>query len=64
MRIFWLFALMAALGIALGTDCGAITLEPLPPEEPLPEAAPPPRLARPDAGPGPNAPNAPESEEP
>jgi hypothetical protein len=56
MKFAWFFALIAALGIALVTDCGAMTLEPLPPEEPMPEAAPPPRLVRPEAGPGPNEP--------
>jgi hypothetical protein len=40
------------VGAALGASCGAMTLEPLPPDELLPEAAPPPRLVRRDAGPG------------
>lgn len=37
------------LALFLAASCGAVTLEPLPPEEALPEAAPPPRLVRPDA---------------
>jgi hypothetical protein len=45
---FWFGA--AALALFLAQSCGAVTLEPLPPEEPLPEAAPPPRLLRKDAG--------------
>jgi len=45
---FWLGAL--ALALFLAQSCGAITLEPLPPEEPLPEAAPPPRLMRREGG--------------
>ena len=48
MRHAWLGALLWAVGWTGG--CGAVTLEPLPPEEPLPEAAPPPRLLRRDAG--------------
>jgi hypothetical protein len=55
---FWLGA--AWIGLVLAQSCGAMTLEPLPPEEPLPEAAPPPRLLRKDAEPPPAAP----SEEP
>jgi hypothetical protein len=47
-RGFWLGAML--LGLGLAESCGAVTLEPLPPEEPLPEAAPPPRLMRRDAG--------------
>jgi hypothetical protein len=46
---YWLGA--AALALFLAQSCGAIALEPLPPEEPLPEAAPPPRLLRKEAGP-------------
>jgi hypothetical protein len=45
---FWLGA--AVLALFLAESCGAVTLEPLPPEEPLPEAAPPPRLVRREAG--------------
>jgi len=45
---FWLGA--ALLALFLAQNCGAISLEPLPPEEPFPEAAPPPRLVRRDAG--------------
>jgi hypothetical protein len=45
---FWLGAVTLALFVA--QSCGAVTLEPLPPEEPLPEAAPPPRLLRHDGG--------------
>ena len=41
-------AVLLMVGWAEG--CGAVTLEPLPPEEPSPEAAPPPRLLRRDAG--------------
>jgi hypothetical protein len=50
MKLAWPLGLLIALGFALDASCGAMTLEPLPPEEPLPEAAPPPRLVRPDAG--------------
>jgi hypothetical protein len=49
---FWGLSLVAVAGVA--ASCGAVTLEPLPPEEPLPEAAPPPRLMRRDAGPDPH----------
>ena len=49
MKLAWLSVMLLALGIALEASCGAMTLEPLPPEEPFPEAAPPPRLVRPDA---------------
>ena len=49
LALVWALAIVAA--VAAGTNCGAVTLEPLPPEEPLPEAGPPPRLVRRDAGP-------------
>jgi hypothetical protein len=48
MKRAWLGVILWAIGLAEG--CGAVTLEPMPPEEPLPEAAPPPRLVRRDAG--------------
>jgi hypothetical protein len=51
MKFVWLSLLGSALSVVLWAGCGAMTLEPLPPDEPLPEAAPPPRLVRRDAGP-------------
>jgi hypothetical protein len=59
MRLAWLGAPLLIAIAAFAANCGAVTLEPLPPEEPLPEAAPPPRLMRRDAG----APRASEEEE-
>jgi hypothetical protein len=59
MRSVFPWALVLATVVAFGADCGAVTLEPLPPDEPLPEAAPPPRLVRRDAGPSPAAEQAP-----
>jgi hypothetical protein len=62
MKFAWPCGLLASLAIVLAADCGAMTLEPLPPEEPLlPEAAPPlPRLVRPDGGPSQGSPTNPE----
>ncbi len=50
MRLAWLGASLLVTIAAFAANCGAVSLEPLPPEEPLPEAAPPPRLMRKDAG--------------
>jgi hypothetical protein len=50
MKLAWLWGLALVATVGFAADCGAVTLEPLPPEEPLPEAAPPPRLMRKDAG--------------
>jgi len=55
MRFALSWTLLIAAVVVTGADCGAVTLEPLPPDEPLPEAAPPPRLVRRDAGAGPAA---------
>jgi hypothetical protein len=51
MRLAWLWGVALLVVASLAANCGAMTLEPLPPDEPLPEAAPPPRLMRKDAGP-------------
>jgi hypothetical protein len=59
MKLAWFAALGLVMIAAFASQCGAVTLEPLPPEEPLPEAAPPPRLMRRDG----SAPKAPEEEE-
>jgi hypothetical protein len=53
MKLALLAAVPIALFITFASSCGAVTLEPQPPEEPLPEAAARPRLLRRDAGPAP-----------
>jgi hypothetical protein len=59
MKLAWFGALGLVMIAVFASQCGAVTLEPLPPEEPLPEAAPPPRLMRRDA----SAPKPPEEEQ-
>jgi hypothetical protein len=53
MKLALLAAAPIALFIALTSSCGAVTLEPQPPEEPVSKAPVRPRLLRPDGGPAP-----------
>jgi len=62
MRLAWFWGLsLGVVACFAAANCGAVTLEPLPPEEPPPEAAPAsaPRLVRNDA----SAPKGPADEE-
>jgi hypothetical protein len=57
MKLALLEAVPIGLFITFVSSCGAVTLEPQPPEEPLPGAAARPRLLRRDAGPAPASPS-------